>query len=382
VSINQISYVKKEISNKAIFLKPDDYIKAGQYTIAKEKLSIFESIFESMLFFIWVLFGLSILDSMIDVDDEVTKAICFVMTFILVGSFLAMPFDIYKTFILDKKYGFTKDMTISLFIIDTLKSFVLTLIFGSIIVAGIAYIISLSDNWWVYSFIFLFTVIILVNILYPVIRGAMFDKFSELEDLELKEKIEKLLDEVGFQSSGIFTVDASKRDSRLNAYFGGLGKTKRVVLFDTLIEKLTHSELIAVLGHELGHFKNGDIFKNIAIMGAILFATFFIIANIPQTLFFQMSLEKEPATIIIMFLLISNMIFFMLMPIINLMSRHNEYEADKFGSNIGTKEDLVSALLKLVNENLSFPKSHKFYVFFYYSHPPLINRLEELGYKE
>jgi STE24 endopeptidase len=273
-------------------------------------------------------------------------------------------------------------MTVSLYIKDSIKALLLTIIFGGLVIAGISYIISSSQNWWIYSFVFLFSTIILINILYPIIRGAMFDKFEQLKDIELKEKIEKLLDSVGFESSGIFTVDASKRDSRLNAYFGGLGKTKRVVLFDTLIEKLSHNELIAVLGHELGHFKNGDIYKNIIIMGFLLFSILFIVANIPENLFLQMGLDKEPATIIIMFLLISNLISFIAMPIINQLSRHNEYEADKFGSNIGTKENLVSALLKLVNENLSFPKSHKFYVFFYYSHPPLIDRLEELGYKE
>jgi STE24 endopeptidase len=382
VSFFQIFYIKKELKNKAIFLKKDDYIKAGNYAIEKEKLSVFESILDGVVFFVWVLFGLSILDIMIQVDDQIIKAICFVMTFILVGAFISIPYELYKTFVLDKKYGFTKDMTIGLFLSDTLKSFILTLVFGTLIVGIVAYIISLSQNWWIYSFIVLFSVIILVNILYPIIRGTMFDKFSELEDLELKEKIEKLLDKVGFESSGIFTVDASKRDNRLNAYFGGLGKTKRVVLFDTLIEKLTHNELIAVLGHELGHFKNGDIFKNIAIMGGLLFFTFFTIATLPIELYTQMSLEKEPATIIIMFLLISNIIFFIAMPIINLMSRHNEYEADKFGADIGSNQDLTSALLKLVNENLSFPKSHKFYIFFYYSHPPLIERLKELGYKE
>jgi STE24 endopeptidase len=382
VSYNQISYIKNELNNKAIFLKPEDYKKAGNYAIEKEKFSIIESFYDIVLFMLFVMFGLSVLDYLFIDFSGIEKSVYFVLSFLLLSTVFTLPLDIYKTFVLDKKYGFTKDMTVSLYIKDSIKALLLTIIFGGLVISGISYIISSSQNWWIYSFIFLFSTIILINILYPIIRGAMFDKFEQLKDIELKEKIEKLLDSVGFESSGIFTVDASKRDSRLNAYFGGLGKTKRVVLFDTLIEKLSHNELIAVLGHELGHFKNGDIYKNIIIMGFLLFSILFIVANIPENLFLQMGLDKEPATIIIMFLLISNLISFIAMPIINQLSRHNEYEADKFGSNIGTKENLVSALLKLVNENLSFPKSHKFYVFFYYSHPPLIDRLEELGYKE
>jgi STE24 endopeptidase len=382
VSYNQISYIKNELNNKAIFLKPEDYKKAGNYAIEKEKFSIVESFYDIVLFMLFVMFGLSVLDYLFIDFSGIEKSVYFVLSFLLLSTVFTLPLDIYKTFVLDKKYGFTKDMTVSLYIKDSIKALLLTIIFGGLVIAGISYIISSSQNWWIYSFVFLFSTIILINILYPIIRGAMFDKFEQLKDIELKEKIEKLLDSVGFESSGIFTVDASKRDSRLNAYFGGLGKTKRVVLFDTLIEKLSHNELIAVLGHELGHFKNGDIYKNIIIMGFLLFSILFIVANIPENLFLQMGLDKEPATIIIMFLLISNLISFIAMPIINQLSRHNEYEADKFGSNIGTKENLISALLKLVNENLSFPKSHKFYVFFYYSHPPLIDRLEELGYKE
>jgi len=216
--------------------------------------------------------------------------------------------------------------------------------------------------------------------LYPIVRAKMFDKFEKLKDKELETKIENLLKDVGFKSSGIFSVDASKRDSRLNAYFGGLGATKRVVLFDTLIEKLTHNELLAVLGHELGHFKNGDILKNIAIMGFVMFVFFAIFGNLNDDLFLKLFLQKEPYAIITLFLIFSSILSFFLMPLISLISRYNEYKADAFGSNLASKEDLVNALLKLANENKSFPLSHKLYIFFYYSHPPLVERFKELGY--
>lgn len=234
--------------------------------------------------------------------------------------------------------------------------------------------------WWIWGFAFIFSIIILINMLYPVIRDKMFDKFEKLKDEELEKKIENLLDEVGFKSSGVFSVDASKRDNRLNAYFGGLGATKRVVLFDTLVEKLTHNELLAVLGHELGHFKNGDIIKNIGIMGVVMFVFFAIFGNLPEELFLGLKLHSEPYAIIAVFLIFSPILSFFLMPLISLISRHNEYAADDFGSNLSSKEDLVSALLKLANENKSFPLSHPLYIFFYYSHPPLVERFKELGY--
>jgi STE24 endopeptidase len=216
--------------------------------------------------------------------------------------------------------------------------------------------------------------------LYPVIRDKMFDKFSPLSDKELEGKINKLLEQVGFQSSGVFSVDASKRDNRLNAYFGGLGSTKRVVLFDTLVEKLTHNELLAVLGHELGHFKNGDILKNIAIMGFVMFVFFAIFGNLPDELFLGLGVSNQSYAIITAFLIFSPILSFFLLPLISAISRHNEYAADEFGSNMQTKEDLINALLKLANENKSFPLSHPVYIFFHYSHPPLVERLKALGY--
>jgi STE24 endopeptidase len=160
--------------------------------------------------------------------------------------------------------------------------------------------------------VFIFAVIILINMLYPVMRDKMFDKFSPLSDIDLEAKINKLLEQVGFKSSGVFSVDASKRDNRLNAYFGGLGSTKRVVLFDTLIEKLTHNELLAVLGHELGHFKNGDIIKNIGIMGVVMFVFFAIFGNLPDEVFLGLGLSNEPYAIILVFMLFSPILSFFL----------------------------------------------------------------------
>ncbi|MDN5108200.1 M48 family metallopeptidase [Aliarcobacter butzleri] len=378
-SFMQIGFIKEARNLKAIILDSNKYLEAADYAIEKEKLALASTFYDFILFILWIGFGLSYLDSLVQIDSYWLKAIVFVDLFIIINWILTLPFELFSTFKLNKKYEFS-NITPVLFIKDTIKTGVLFLVFGSAVIAGISFIINNFPSWWIFGFVFIFAVIILINMLYPVIRDKMFDKFEKLKDKELEEKIEKLLDEVGFKSSGVFSVDASKRDNRLNAYFGGLGSTKRVVLFDTLVEKLTHNELLAVLGHELGHFKNGDILKNIGIMGFVMFVFFAIFGNLSDELFLGLNLQNEPYAIITVFLIFSPILSFFLMPLISLISRHNEYAADNFGSNLATKEDLVTALLKLANENKSFPLSHPLYIFFYYSHPPLIERFKELGY--
>ncbi|MCT7610395.1 M48 family metallopeptidase [Aliarcobacter butzleri] len=378
-SFMQIGFIKEARNLKAIILDSNKYLEAADYAIEKEKLALASTFYDFILFILWIGFGLSYLDSLVQIDSYWLKAVVFVDLFIIINWILTLPFELYSTFKLNKKYEFS-NITPALFIKDTIKTGVLFLVFGSLVIAGISFIINNFPSWWIFGFVFIFAVIILINMLYPVIRDKMFDKFEKLKDKELEEKIEKLLDEVGFKSSGVFSVDASKRDNRLNAYFGGLGSTKRVVLFDTLVEKLTHNELLAVLGHELGHFKNGDILKNIGIMGFVMFVFFAIFGNLSDELFLGLNLQNEPYAIITVFLIFSPILSFFLMPLISLISRHNEYAADSFGSNLATKEDLVTALLKLANENKSFPLSHPLYIFFYYSHPPLIERFKELGY--
>lgn len=378
-SFMQIGFVKNAIKLKPIILDSNRYIEAANYSIQKEKLSIVSTFYDFILFIVWIGFGLSFLDSLIAIESYILKAILFINSFIIINWFLTLPFEIYTSFVLNKKYGFS-NITPKLFIQDIIKTGFLFLLFGSIVIAVVSYIINSFSTWWVYGFVFIFAVIILINMLYPVIRDKMYDKFEKLKDKELEAKIEKLLDEVGFKSSGIYSVDASKRDNRLNAYFGGLGSTKRVVLFDTLIKKLNHNELLAVLGHELGHFKNGDILKNIGIMGIVMFIFFGIFGNLPQELFLGLNLNQEAYSIIVVFLIFSPVLSFFLMPLISMISRHNEYAADVFGSNLASKNDLVNALLKLANENKSFPLSHPLYIFFYYSHPPLVQRFKELGY--
>ena len=376
----QIHYVNNAKNTNAVILNASKFKEAGNYSVEVQKMTLLGILYNFVLFFIWIFFGLQYLDTLSASYVSWQKAIIFIDAFIIINWVLALPFELYSTFVINKKYGFS-NMTAKLFIIDTIKSAIIFLILGSFIIAVLAIIIENFNSWWVWGFLFIFTVIVLINMLYPLFRAKMFDKFSPLEDKDLEEKINALLNKVGFKSSGVFSVDASKRDNRLNAYFGGLGATKRVVLFDTLVQKLTHNELLAVLGHELGHFKNGDILKNIGMMGIIMFLFFAIFGNLPEELFLQLKLNNDSFSIIVMFIMLSPIVSFFIMPIMSAMSRHNEYAADEFGSNLSSKDDLVNALLKLANENKSFPLSHPLYIFFHFSHPPLVQRLRELGYK-
>ena len=380
-SIMQIGYINVAKRKKAILLDDEKFLTAGNYAVAKEKLAIVNSFVEYILFIAWMGVGISLLQQSIFLQNDALQNIAIVMSFLIIGSLISLPFSYYEKFVLDAQFGFNKS-SIGLWIKDTLISFVMTLIFGSLVIWGIYLIIVSFELWWLWSFIFIFSVVILINMLYPAFRAMFFDKLTPLQDEELDGEIKTLMDKTGFVSSGVFISDASKRDARLNAYFGGFGKAKRVVLFDTLIEKLTTKELLAVLGHELGHFAHGDIYKNIALVGTMLLAMFGIFGNLPESLYLELGMSESPALVMILLLLFMPVLGFVMMPIMGIVSRHNEYEADRMGSELGGEAgaiELANALKKLVTENKSFPLSHPIYVFFHYTHPPVIERLKALG---
>ena len=381
VSTMQIGYVSQAKRKAPLLMECDEYIKAGNYAIAKERLSIAKTLVDYVVVLAWLSFGISYLSNILFMQNDAFKTIAIVLGFVLINSLISLPFSIYEKFFLDEKFGFNKS-SIGQFIKDMFITLVLSVIFGGIVIWGIYLIINAFVLWWFWSFIFIFGVIILINMLFPTIRALFFDKLIPLEDKELAGEIQSLMDMTGFVSSGVFISDASKRDARLNAYFGGIGKTKRVVLFDTLLQKLEKRELLAVLGHELGHFAHGDIYKNMAMLGVMLFGMFAIFGNFPENLYLELGLSQSPYIIMILFLIFMPVLGFVMMPIMGMVSRRNEYEADKMGaklSGIGGEIELANALQKLVTENKSFPLSHPVYIFFHYTHPPVIERLKALG---
>ncbi|KIM02650.1 MAG: peptidase M48 [Sulfurovum sp. FS06-10] len=379
ISIMQIGYIDEQKCGEAVLMSQEKFRTAGEYAIKKERLDLLSTLVDYGVFVWWILGGFAWLTSVLGNDGSVVNSVIFIVGFVTINFIIGLPFEIYKTFKLDKEYGFT-ETTPKLYLIDQLKSMGMFVVFGGAIFYMLAWIIINISHWWLWGFVLLFLVALLVNIIYPTIIAPIFNKFTPLEEGELRESIEKMMQSVGLKSDGVFVIDASKRDNRLNAYFGGLGKSKRVVLFDTLIEKLTNKELLAVLGHELGHFSHGDIWKNIGMMGVLLFFAFFLLGNLPETIFYEMGVEPNAGVEISMMMLLLALISFVFTPIMSFVSRHNEYNADEFGSKLGGKENLVSALIKLVDENKAFPKSHPLVVFFYYTHPPVLERLKELGY--
>ncbi len=381
-SVMQIGYINIAKRKTPILLGAGDFLKAGNYGVAKEKLAIVNTFVDYLVFIAWIGFGIQVLQhQFFMLADDAIKNIVIVMGFVVINYFISLPFSYYEKFVIDAEYGFNKS-SLGQWVKDTLISFVMMIVLGALVVWGIYAIMTNFALWWLWSFLFIFAIVIGINMLYPTFRAMFFDKLKPLEDEELDSEIKRLMDATGFVSSGVFVSDASKRDARLNAYFGGFGKTKRVVLFDTLLEKLTTKELLAVLGHELGHFAHGDIYKNIALVGAMLFAMFAIFGNLPESLYMELGLPQAPYVVMILLMLFMPVLGFIMMPIMGIVSRHNEYEADRTGSELGGAAgaiELANALQKLVTENKSFPLSHPMYIFFHYTHPPVIERLKELG---
>jgi STE24 endopeptidase len=374
----QIGYVNTEKRRPPVLMSAARYMVAGNYAVAKEKLELVEHFVDYLLFLWWVFKGFAWLSTLTGYEG-IGASVLFVLGFLILNMLLHLPFAWYRTFHIDKAFHFTR-MTPKMFIVDQLKSLALTVVIGGALAAAMAWIIDHIAMWWLWGFILFFAVAVAANVLYPTLIAPMFNTFTPLEEGKLKERIEAMMRKSGLQSDGIYVMDAGKRDSRLNAYFGGLGKAKRVVLFDTLLEKLSDDELLAVLGHELGHFKHGDLYKNIALLGVLLFAAFYVLGHLPDSLFLQMGVAPFAGVKMATMLLLLPLMMFVFTPLLSRLSRHNEYAADAYGAQEGGKEHLINALLKLVGENKAFPKSHPLTVFFYHTHPPVLERLQALGY--
>lgn len=377
ISFSQISFLESQNPNEPILLNGKDYIVARSYALEKERFFIYESIFELMLLVFWIQDGFAILYSLANFGSQEANGMFFVLGFFAVSFVLSLPFDVYQKFGIDSRYGFNKS-TFKLFIIDKLKgAFLFLLIATPIIYLSALFIINFTW-WWIAVFALLFTVVVLANMLYATVFAPIFNKFIPLEDSELKTEVENLAKRAGFELSGVFKIDAGKRDSRLNAFFSGFGKTKRVALYDTLMEKLTVNEILAVLAHEFGHYKHGDIFKGIASAGGMLLAFCIIFSQVPGSALQSIGIIPDGFGLIVFFSIYSSVIGFFIQPIINFIYKRNEFGADRFSGEMLYKEELISALTKLSSENKVFPKSSKIYGLFYHTHPPVLERIEAI----
>lgn len=379
ISFIQISFLKKEKEKKAEILQEEEYKKAADIAIENEKFKLFSNFYTLILNIAWVSFGFFLLKQVFINENSRFENTLFLLAFLLIGAVLTLPLSLYEKFVKDKAQGFS-NMSLALFIKDTAKALFLTLIFGFLIIYALLFCYDFFGSfWWLAAFVFAFCVIVVINLIYPSLIVPLFNKMQKLDDANLLDKITILMKQCGFSTNGVYIIDASKRDKRLNAYFGGLFKSKRVVLFDTLVKALNEKELLAVLGHELGHFVHKDLIKALFNGALMVFLLFFIFAFLPDFVYQQSSLEDVKAGVFALLLIFGNIFGFLFSPFVNAMSRKNEFNADKHGAKLTNKEDMKNALIALARENKAFIKMSRIYTFFYLSHPSIYERLKALA---
>ncbi|AJD06095.1 M48 family metallopeptidase [Campylobacter lari] len=378
ISYMQIAFLKKEREKHAIILNEHDYKNAANIAIENEKYKIFSNLYNLIINISWIGFGFLYLKEIFIKENSTLENTLFLLAFLLIISILNLPLSYYESFIKDKKHGFS-NMTLALFIKDSIKSLALMLIFGFLIIYALVFCFEFFNTyWWIVAFALSFIIILIINLIYPTLVAPMFNKMKKLEDENLLEKITDLMQKCGFSANGVYVIDASKRDKRLNAYFGGLFKSKRVVLFDTLLNALKEKELIAVLGHELGHFVHKDLLKMLFSSALMLFVLFFIFAHLPSFFYIESHLDGVNAGVFALLLIFGNIFTFIISPLLNKMSQKNEFNADLHGAKLSSKEDMKNALIALAKENKAFVKTSKIYTFFYLSHPCIYDRIKAL----
>lgn len=378
ISLTQINFLKKQREQKAVILEEKAYKEAANIAIANEKFSIFSHLYLFILYAIWLIVGFAWLKDLLIKSNSTLENTLFLLAFLVINFILTMPLSLYESFVKDKKHGFS-NMNAKLFIKDTLRNLALLIVFGFVLVYALVKCLEfLGQLWWVGAFVVAFVAVLIANVIYPVLIAPMYNKMKKLDDEVLLNQISALMNKCGFSSKGVFVMDASKRDKRLNAYFGGLFKSKRVVLFDTLLKALNTKELLAVLAHELGHFVHKDILKALLNSALMLFVLFFVFSHLPEFFYTQSHLDGVNAGVFVLLLLFGQVFSLIFSPFVNFLSRKNEFNADKHAAKITSKEDISSALLVLAKENKAFVKTSKLYEFFHLSHPSIDERLQVL----
>jgi len=366
----------------------EDYRKSAEYTLAKGRFERWASIYGAVVALV-ILFGgvLPFLDRLsLDLGGRFppgfkAPGIIFCFGVALIFSLLSLPVGLYSTFVLEERFGFNKS-TLKLYLIDKLKGLLVSLVIGTPFLYGVLYLMEESGSyWWLWAFFFILAFQLLMVMIYPTLIAPLFNKFDPLKAGELRERILALAERIGFKTSGIYTMDGSKRSAHSNAYFTGLGKAKRIVLFDTLLEQMTVEQGLAVLAHEIGHYKMKHIRKMLIVQGIFLFAGLYILSLLIgyEPLFRAFGLMPSSHAALVLLGLISGPFTFYLAPLMNCLSRKHEYEADRF--SVKTLEDskpMEEALLNLTVKNLSNLTPHPWYSSYHYSHPTTAERIQAI----
>ncbi len=331
----------------------------------------------------FLFFGFAFVDSLAwgITANAIVAALFFFGLIMFASDILSMPFSVYDTFVIEEKYGFNKT-TPKIFVFDTIKGWLIGALIGGGLLAIIILIYQKTQNmFWIYAWILISAFSIFMAMFYSNLIVPLFNKQTPLEEGELRDAIQKFSDKVGFKLDNIFVINGSKRSTKANAYFTGLGSKKRIVLYDTLIDEMETDEIVAVLAHEIGHYKKKHVIQGLAISllqtGIVLFIFSLLINN--ENLSQALGVEVPNFHIgLVAFGVLYTPVSFVLGIFMNLLSRKNEYQADAFAAQNFNSESLASALIKLSVKNLSNLTPHPKYVFFHYSHPTLLQRLEHL----
>jgi STE24 endopeptidase len=365
--------------------------KAADYTSTKTRFGILTTLFDTALLLAFTLCGgiQFIADFWSHtVANPIVQGMSILVTVMILSSLLEMPFDLYRTFVIEARFGFNKT-TFSLYLIDALKGMLLGAVIGLPLLAGVLWLMQqMGGNWWLYVWCVWIIFNLLLLFLYPSFIAPLFNKFQPLQDESLKTRIEALLTKCGFTASGLFVMDGSKRSNHGNAYFTGFGKTKRIVFFDTLLSRLTPGEVEAVLAHELGHFKHRHVVKRIVLTFVMSLAFLWLLAQLMQASWFYAGLGVMPPTAtgqtaftalaLLLFFMVLPVFSFLLHPLSSAYSRKHEFEADAYAAQQSSARDLSSALVKMYQDNAATLTPDPLYSTFYDSHPPALVRIDNL----
>ena len=366
------------------FYKKEKYKKAKDYSVSKNKIGFLSNTLSFALVFSLLFFnGYGLINELVSsFETNFIKSGLFFLILFLLNTLISLPFSYYNTFVIEEKFGFNKTTKITFFL-DQVKSSILSILIGGVLLFLALYLYdTINQGFWLWLWIGLSLLMVLINMFYADIIVPIFNKLTPLEDGELRSKIEKYSNEVGYLLKNIYVIDGSKRSTKANAFFSGLGPRKTIALYDTLIEKHTVNELVAVLAHEVGHYKKKHIFSGLifSIMQIGIITFFFeLCLSLPEISQALGGTDVSFHLGIIGFSILFSPISILSGIFMNYISRKNEFEADDYAKQTFNGEDLALALKKLSVDSLSNIYPHPLYVFFHYSHPPLIKRLRALN---
>ena len=357
--------------------------KAADYTVARTRLGRLGLAVEVTILLAFTLGGgLQALHDFWSVRvDGLLYGVVLIFSVLAISAVVDLPLALYRQFVVEERFGFNR-MSVQLFVVDLLKQTALAVAIGTPVLLAMLWLMaSMGELWWLYVWLFWCAFNLLLLFLYPTWIAPLFNKFIALDDAQLRARVEALLTRCGFTSSGLFVMDGSRRSGHGNAYFTGFGRTKRIVFFDTLLARLQAVEVEAVLAHELGHFKHRHVLKRIALLFAMSLAFLAVLGQLIDAKWFYNGLGVETSNTalgLLLFFLAGPAFTFLLTPLLSLLSRRDEFEADRYAAANSSASDLVAALVKLYEDNAATLTPDPLHSLFYDSHPPAALRIARL----